>query len=632
MVTLLLLIVGIGLGVYIANDYGMSWDEAANFKVGRDAGRAYLSPGGYQDYMDQGEPLAHHGPSYFILYSAGATLIREQFQDWHIADGRHLMNYFSFLLGVASFYFLTVRVVRRSYAWMITALFATQPLIFGHGFINQKDTPFMAFFLASVAVGLAVVDRYRKREQDDTAGGRASGHSFQDLVKKDWDRVSKSGKWAVVLILVFLLFIITDLLVLGNIFEWMNGVLRQAYARQAWAPIQGAFDLIAEDAYKSSLTSYEIKLSWAYWLFLRFQIVIGILVLAFLVIKRVFPTSSQYFWRWNRNDLLLLVIAGGLVGFTISIRPIGAFAGVLVGVYWLLHERSRAIGPLIIYGLVIGLAMYFTWPYLWDDPIGRLLESFGFTVDFYANPSFYRGETVRADNLPWHYFPTLASIQLTEPIVLFFWIGLLGGCWLLYRRNMDPVIALVLGLWLFLPLSLLISSMMGVSGNIRQLLFMVPPIVLIAGIGLVLILEKIKSRVIQLLIFTLAILPGIVGIIRLHPYEYAYFNQFVGGSRGASKSFHTDNWCTSYRAAMEYINSVAESGDVVAVYGPVYSAEPFAREDLTLISENQRWQRAEYLLTCQWWLGRDLRDEGFYYVHEIGRAGAVFADIYEKVK
>jgi hypothetical protein len=47
----------------------------------------------------------------------------------------------------------------------------------------------------------------------------------------------------------------------------------------------------------------------------------------------------------------------------------------------------------------------------------------------------------------------------------------------------------------------------------------------------------------------------VFGIIKLHPYEYAYYNQFVGGTGQAAKRFETDYWNTCYKEAMEYIRS-----------------------------------------------------------------------------
>lgn len=51
-----------------------------------------------------------------------------------------------------------MRLLARGVALFVTALFTSQPVFFGHAFINQKDTPLMAFFLASVELGWAAVE------------------------------------------------------------------------------------------------------------------------------------------------------------------------------------------------------------------------------------------------------------------------------------------------------------------------------------------------------------------------------------------------------------------------------------------------------------------------------------------
>ena len=153
-----LLLVALAVGGWLADDYGMSWDEERNYTVGFDALQSYLDPGRYHDYLAQGDPLSHHGPAYFMFFGLLSRGLVGVAPGWHIADGRHLSNYLVFLLGLASFYFLALRVVPRRYALMTTALVLTQPLLFGHAFINQKDTPFMALFLASVAAGMAAID------------------------------------------------------------------------------------------------------------------------------------------------------------------------------------------------------------------------------------------------------------------------------------------------------------------------------------------------------------------------------------------------------------------------------------------------------------------------------------------
>jgi hypothetical protein len=57
---------------------------------------------------------------------------------------------------------------------------------------------------------------------------------------------------------------------------------------------------------------------------------------------------------------------------------------------------------------------------------------------------------------------------------------------------------------------------------------------------------------VALLITLLA--PGIVGIVQLHPYEYSYYNSFIGGTNGAFRRYETEYWLTCYKEAVEQLN------------------------------------------------------------------------------
>ena len=72
----------------------------------------------------------------------------------------------------------------------------------------------------------------------------------------------------------------------------------------------------------------------------------------------------------------------------------------------------------------------------------------------------------------------------------------------------------------------------------------------------------------------LLLVPGVVGIARLHPYEYVYYNELVGGLQGAEGRFELDYWATGFREAMETINDVAPAKATVAVAGSRQAAAP----------------------------------------------------------
>jgi hypothetical protein len=64
----------------------------------------------------------------------------------------------------------------------------------------------------------------------------------------------------------------------------------------------------------------------------------------------------------------------------------------------------------------------------------------------------------------------------------------------------------------------------------------------------------------------------------LHPYEYTYYNQLVGGTSGAFRDYETDYWLTCYKEAVENLNrTVREPADLYVhreAYIAAYYAEP----------------------------------------------------------
>jgi len=99
--------------------------------------------------------------------------------------------------------------------------------------------------------------------------------------------------------------------------------------------------------------------------------------------------------------------------------------------------------------------------------------------------------------------------------------------------------------------------------GIRHFLFILPPLFILTGFGFAQIIN-LTSRTrfavgTNLLMAVVLIAPGASAIVHLHPYEYAYYNSYVGGTSGAFRSFETDYWLTCYKEAVEQLeNSVAK--------------------------------------------------------------------------
>lgn len=620
-----ILVFALVVGIWIGDDYGMSWDEQSNFVVGADASQAYLSPAQYEDYLQAGDPLAHHGPSYFMSFYITSKAIVAAFPDWHRADGRHLSNYLTFLMGAAAFYWLSLRWLPSKYAAMSTLLLLTQPLLFGHAFINQKDTPFLAFFTMSIALGLAAADSVLREQSRSNPCHRTwppGEAAFEPLTtpgSPPWKKVL----WAGVSVAAVLF-----ILVLLN-FESIHEVATNL--------LQGAFDLSSNDVGPASdIPATDIRgtlagpvldsLSHAY------KVLRGMMgaiagCAAVLALRKSMPDRTVRCVPYSRTMIILLVLAGAFAGFTASIRPIGLFAGALVMVYWGMRVRGIGWDLLVTYWLIAAWMVYQTWPWLWTAPIHRLWESLRLTADFGGYPTLYRGVLVSSDSLPWHYYPTLAAVELTLPMLVLFPAGLGIALTRVVTRRLDPPTTVVVGLWFAIPLVALLVLGVDVYNNLRQLHFALVPGFLLAGLALEPLLSRLKNHAVQYALFLALLAPGIVASVQLHPYEYAYFNALVGGVEGAHGKFATEYWCTSLREAMEYINQVAAPGSLVKVKGPTDAAEPFAREDLVVRRVVERPGDADYIVTCNDKLGQD---EGLAKVFEVSRGRAVFAEVFAR--
>jgi hypothetical protein len=191
----------------------------------------------------------------------------------------------------------------------------------------------------------------------------------------------------------------------------------------------------------------------------------------------------------------------------------------------------------------------------------------------------FNGERYLANALPQSYLSFLFAIQLTEPVWVLFFAGLyVAVVGYIKRREYGWVLFLLAG-WFIIPFMIFSFGGFSFYDNFRQVLFILPPVFLMAGVAF----SKITKSNWQIALIALVILPGVIEGIRLHPYEYIYYNRFVGGVNGAQKRFELDYWATSYREAAEYVNSIAQPNSYVWVEGPAHLFETYARDDLKVL-------------------------------------------------
>ncbi len=90
----------------------------------------------------------------------------------------------------------------------------------------------------------------------------------------------------------------------------------------------------------------------------------------------------------------------------------------------------------------------------------------------------------------------------------------------------------------------------------RHFLFLLPCVAMWAALGVAAVWECWPSRagrIATIFLLSLLSIGACRDIVRLHPYQIAYFNQTVGGLAGAEGVYETEYWVTSYREAIEWI-------------------------------------------------------------------------------
>ena len=146
------------------------------------------------------------------------------------------------------------------------------------------------------------------------------------------------------------------------------------------------------------------------------------------------------------------------------------------------------------------MAMYLTWPYLWVDPVGHFFDSLG-TMSLYpwGGLVLFNGVKYTSSTLPYSYLPVLFAIQLTEPVWALSIVGwvvtIVSGVRHLRRTPYRPdvfsgvqvngkrgLVELSL-LWFVIPFIGFVIMRLALYDNFRQVLFILPPIFLMAGVA-----------------------------------------------------------------------------------------------------------------------------------------------------
>jgi len=342
--------------------------------------------------------------------------------------------------------------------------------------------------------------------------------------------------------------------------------------------------------------------------------------------KLASPGPGETNWQTFKYILLPAVF----LGLTTNIRVLGPLAGVLAGIYFLTLRKPTRIWWYLPYGLIAYAVMVVTWPYLWEAPIGRFIR----VIQFMSyNPTtlqvYFYGALYPANDLPLRYLPAMMFFTLTEPVWPLAGLGFVIAAVKTMRKTIHWKTLLPTMGWFAIPFFYVLLRQPPMYDGFRHFLFIVPPLFVLAGIVLNALFHWVQRSWIQAAIVVALLLPGVIPAIHLHPYEYTYYNQFVGGTGEAVNRFETDYWLTCYKDAVEQLNSlvnlpvnlyVKREYYIAAYYGPKnINVHDYARKAL---------QPGDFvLLNARANPGLQVLKDVSPYFLRIEREGAIFCEI-----
>ncbi len=210
--------------------------------------------------------------------------------------------------------------------------------------------------------------------------------------------------------------------------------------------------------------------------------------------------------------------------------------------------------------LLVSLAGYFIsllyWPFAMKDPIHHPIESLKMMEHFATNlRQIFEGGNIMSTDAPWYYLPKymLMSIPVAVLVGLAAFFLLIKRLW----KRVDPQVLFIAFFSFFFPVFYIIYKHSNVYGGWRHVLFTYPLLVAAAGMGWEGIYDLMKnkiSRIIAYVVTGLLLLLPLIHIIKNHPHEYVYYNEFAGCLNKCYGYYETDYYQHSTRAATLWLD------------------------------------------------------------------------------
>lgn len=286
----------------------------------------------------------------------------------------------------------------------------------------------------------------------------------------------------------------------------------------------------------------------------------AVMALWFLTVMFAAKGVRNYVWLTCAGITLGAALLTKFHGYLLYGVIVGYFAWYFRKTLFKRKLNAKLAGVIIrvIYLAIVAFVIYIAlWPWLWTSTLTHLAKYFdlqlvysGLTTGHNNIPVYIFGRTFLS--APWWYTPVMFFVTTPAFVLVFMGIGTVytvikGSTWDRFiLLNAFFVIAFF--------------SLPGVYRYdwIRLFLPAYPFAALIAGRGIAVVLSRYKHRSRFIAVTAVGILwlaTLYQSVVRIHPWESAYYNEFVGGTAGASRlGFESEFWGNANLGVLPWMN------------------------------------------------------------------------------
>jgi hypothetical protein len=325
-----------------------------------------------------------------------------------------------------------------------------------------------------------------------------------------------------------------------------------------------------------------------------------------------------------------VILFGLLLGAALGIRVTGllmvGYAGVAIlwaaarpifadrrQTFRFLLRSTLAVAPAFVIGYLMMIA---AWPWAGIAPLNPIRGLTAFADFNYHIRTLMAGRIYEMGEVPRWYVPLYFLVKLPLIIMIGWAIALavilrpssfaIGPTGEIPRRET----AFIMFTAVFPLLCQVISDGPAFTG-IRHFLFIIPPLAVLTGIGFEHVLAYLESRRRVMAIggvaaIVVALVWNTATLVRMHPYEYLFYNPLIGGLEGAARQFDTDYWVNIMPEAVDDLQAFLKRTDgdprtrpvdryKVGICGERVSFEKEAENDPRLMWTDD-WRKADFFI------------------------------------